>query len=52
MCVFFALPPQFDGLGDHIGVDGPQAVEDDVLGLPGRVGFRCPKRVLLKVIWE
>jgi hypothetical protein len=30
-----ALPPQFDGFGDHLGVDGPQVFGDDVLGLPG-----------------
>ena len=33
--VRLALPPQFDGLGDRLGVDGPQAFGDDVLGLPG-----------------
>ena len=29
-----ALPPQFDGLGVDIGVDGPKFLRDDVLGLP------------------
>lgn len=33
--VRLALPPQFDGLGVDIGVDSPEFLGDDVLGLPG-----------------
>ncbi len=45
--VRLALPPQFDGLGDYLGVDGPKVSGDSVLGLPGfgallLAGGACP----------
>ncbi len=43
LLVRLALTPQFDGLGGDLGVNGPQAFGDDVLGLleSGRLTLDC-----------
>jgi thiamine phosphate synthase YjbQ (UPF0047 family) len=65
--VRLALPPQFIGLGGHLGVDGPQVIAREVVVVvtKGKLDFgpweqifygefdgNRPKRVLVKVIGE